>query len=77
MDSTLRENASSTTREDRSATKESEMSVFKLIGCLPKEPDAKCQNCKRFGLKDVIHVSCVNSKDKACIYMPISLQEKK
>jgi hypothetical protein len=53
------------------------MSVFKLIGCLPKEPDAKCQNCKRFGLKDVVHVSCVNSKDKACIYMPISLQEKK
>jgi hypothetical protein len=53
------------------------MSVFKLIGCLPKEPDSKCQNCKRFGLKDVIHVSCVNSKDKACIYMPISLQEQK
>jgi hypothetical protein len=73
MDSTLREDASSSTRE----TKGSEMSVFKLIGCLPKEPDAKCQNCKRFGLKDVIHVSCINSKDKACIYMPISLQEKK
>lgn len=77
MDSTIREDASTTTREDRSSFKESEMSVFKLIGCLPKEPDAKCQNCKRFGLKDVIHVSCVNSKDKACIYMPISLQEKK
>ena len=53
------------------------MSVFKLIGCLPKEPDAKCANCKRNGLRDVIHVSCVNSKDKACIYMPISLQVKK
>ena len=50
--------------------------MFKLIGCLPKEPDAKCKNCKRNGLKDVIHVSCINSKDKACIYMPISLQEK-
>ena len=50
---------------------------FKIIGCLPKEPDSKCHNCKRFGLNDVVYVSCVNSKDKACIYMPISLQEKK
>ena len=72
MDSTFREDASSSTREGW----EGKMSVFKLIGCLPKEPDAKCANCKRNGLRDVIHVSCVNSKDKACIYMPISLQVK-
>jgi hypothetical protein len=63
-------------KDDSTTFSEGKVSMFKLIGCLPKEPDAKCKNCKRNGLKDVIHVSCINSKDKACIYMPISLQEK-
>jgi hypothetical protein len=52
------------------------MSFMKILGCIPKEPDAKCLNCKRNGLSKVIHVSCKNSTDKACIYMPISLQVK-
>jgi hypothetical protein len=44
-----------------------------ILGCQPKQPDAKCLNCKRnkpFG------VIVNNSKDKACIYIPISLQVK-
>lgn len=46
------------------------------IACLPKEPDAKCENCKRFKQASS-YVNVKNSKDKACIYMPISLQVKK
>ena len=46
------------------------------IACLPKEPDAKCNNCKRFTQANN-YVNVKNSKDKACIYMPISLQVKK
>lgn len=47
------------------------------IACLPKEPDAKCHNCKRFNwTKQKVYVNVKNSKDKACIYMPISLQVK-
>ena len=52
------------------------MNLLKLLGCKPKEPDAKCENCRRYGLKDGAHVTCINSKDKACIYVPISLQVK-
>ena len=52
------------------------MNLLKLLGCLPKEPDAKCENCRRYGLNDGAHVFCKNSKDKACIYLPISIQVK-
>jgi hypothetical protein len=52
------------------------MNLLKLLGCLPKEPDAKCENCRRYGLLSHAHVVCQNSKDKACIYVPISLQVK-
>ena len=45
-----------------------------LLGCKPKEPDAKCNNCKRLFLPNAVNVK--NSKDKACIYVPISLQVK-
>jgi hypothetical protein len=45
-----------------------------LLGCKPKEPDAKCSNCKRRLLPNPVNVK--NSKDKACIYVPISLQVK-
>ena len=76
MDSTIREDDSSSTREGRNSFKESEMNLLKLLGCKPKEPDAKCENCRRYGLNDGAHVTCINSKDKACIYVPISLQEK-
>jgi hypothetical protein len=43
------------------------------LGCQPKEPDAKCMNCKRHKASGVV---VKNSKDKACIYIPISLQKK-
>jgi hypothetical protein len=52
------------------------MSLIKLLGCLPKEPDSKCQNCRRYGLLSDSYVTCTNSKDRACIYVPISLQAK-
>jgi hypothetical protein len=45
-----------------------------MLGCKPKEPDAKCLNCKRFSLPNPVNVK--NSKDKACIYVPKSLQVK-
>ena len=44
------------------------------LGCQPQKPDAKCMNCKRHKDSGVV---VVNSKSKACVYMPISLQEKK
>jgi hypothetical protein len=43
------------------------------LGCQPKKPDSKCMNCKRHKSFGVV---VNNSKSKACIYMPISLQEK-
>ena len=46
---------------------------MKILNCLPREPDAKCNNCKRRGPNGVV---VKNSKDKACIYIPISLQVK-
>jgi hypothetical protein len=44
------------------------------LGCQPQKPDAKCMNCKRHKDSGVV---VVNSKSKACVYMPISLQERK
>jgi len=44
--------------------------------CIPEEPDAKCKNCKRFSDGHINSVKLKNSKSKACIYIPISLQEK-
>jgi hypothetical protein len=76
MDSTFREDDSSSTRESRSSSQENQMSLIKLLGCLPKEPDSKCQNCRRYGLLSDSYVTCTNSKDRACIYIPISLQAK-
>jgi hypothetical protein len=52
------------------------MNLLKLLGCFPKEPDAKCNNCRRNGLTEHAYVICQNSKDKSCIYVPISLQVK-
>jgi len=52
------------------------MNLIKLLGCLPKDPDAKCENCRRYGLMANNYVTCKNSKDKACIYVPKSLQVK-
>ena len=47
------------------------------LACLPKKPDSKCDNCKRYQLTEAKYfVNVKNSKDKACIYMPISLQVK-
>jgi hypothetical protein len=44
--------------------------------CKPKVPDAKCNNCKRLSDSHINSVNVRNSKDKACIYIPISLQEE-
>jgi hypothetical protein len=51
------------------------MNLLNIIGCLPKEPDSKCDNCKRREFTSM-QVKVKNSKDKACIYMPISWQVK-
>ena len=48
----------------------------KYLLCIPEEPDAKCKNCKRMSDGHINSVNVKNSKDKACIYIPISLQEK-
>jgi hypothetical protein len=53
---------------------------FDYARCKPQEPDDKCQNCRRWadhpqqtwGARKSFVVT-VNSKDKACIQMPISL----
>lgn len=74
MDSSIRKDDSTTTRE--SGSSENEMNLIKLLGCLPKDPDAKCENCRRYGLMANNYVTCKNSKDKACIYVPKSLQVK-
>jgi hypothetical protein len=47
-----------------------------ILGCLPKEPDTKCLNCRRLKLHSTAYVVTKNSKDKACVYIPISLQVK-
>ena len=46
--------------------------LFNYLKCAPTEPCAKCMNCKRRA--PVAPVNVKNSKSKACIYMPISLQ---
>lgn len=49
----------------------------KIVSCLPKSADAKCENCKRYQVPNAQHfVNVKNSKDRACIYIPISLQGK-
>jgi len=75
MDSTFRTHDTTSSRKERSSSKEGEMNVLNQIGCKPKEPDAKCLNCKR-RVFSTLQVRTKNSKDKACIYIPISLQEK-
>jgi hypothetical protein len=48
-----------------------------IVACLPKQPNNKCHNCKRFQWQEAkYYVNVKNSKDKACIYIPISLQVK-
>ena len=47
--------------------------VFNYLKCAPTQPCAKCMNCKRRA--PVAPVNVKNSKSKACIYMPISLQK--
>lgn len=44
------------------------------LHCLPSHPDAKCNNCKRPHSLNKTSVNLKNSKDKACIYIPISFQ---
>ena len=53
-----------------------------LLKCRPVEISGRCTNCKRWvdhprqsGIGIAVNVK--NSKSKACLYMPISLQEKK
>ena len=48
--------------------------IFNYIECAPVEPCAKCMNCKRRAPTARLVVQ--NSKSKACIYMPISLQKQ-
>jgi hypothetical protein len=49
----------------------------KIVACLPNRPDAKCENCKRYQVANAQYfVNVKNSKDRACIYVPISLQVK-
>jgi hypothetical protein len=52
-----------------------------LLRCRPNQISAKCCNCKRWvdhakqtGIGVTVNVK--NSKSKACLYIPISLQEK-
>lgn len=45
------------------------------LKCAPSHPDAKCKNCKRPISQNKTTVYVKNSKDKACIYIPISYQE--
>ncbi len=52
------------------------MNLLMLLGCKPSYPDAKCANCKRPLSEHKTTVHVINSKDKACIYVPISLQVK-
>jgi hypothetical protein len=55
------------------------MTLANYILCRPEQADAKCRNCKRWTDQNAKHINSVNlknSKSKACIYIPISLQEK-
>jgi len=57
-------------------------SLFGYILCKPEQVCAKCCNCKRLAFhplqtKGGVTVNVQSSKSKACVYMPISLQEKK
>ena len=46
------------------------------LSCKPREIDSKCQNCKRLNTEaQAYYVNLKNSKSKACIYIPISLQK--
>jgi hypothetical protein len=46
------------------------------LRCQPAKPDSKCMNCKRRVVHTQMYVNAKNSTDKACIYIPISLQDK-
>jgi len=46
------------------------------LRCSPSKPDEKCFNCKKKLAQSQMYVNTKNSTDKACIYVPISLQEK-
>ena len=51
-----------------------------LLLCRPNQISAKCCNCKRWvdqpkQSKGVV-VNVKNSKSRACVYVPLSLQEK-
>jgi hypothetical protein len=49
----------------------------KIVACLPNRPDDKCENCKRYQVANAQYfVNVKNSKDRACIYVPKSLQVK-
>jgi hypothetical protein len=52
--------------------------LAEVLRCRPKEASGRCMNCKRwFGhTKKGMAVDVRNSKSKACVYIPISLQEK-
>ena len=51
-----------------------------LLLCRPNQISGRCTNCKRWvdqpkqGKGMVVNVK--NSKSRACVYVPISLQEK-
>lgn len=51
-----------------------------LLLCRPNQISAKCCNCKRWVDQAKQHkglaVNVANSKSRACVYVPISLQEK-
>lgn len=54
--------------------------LFNYILCKPEQVSAKCCNCKRLAFHPLqtkvgFSVNVKNSKSKACVYMPISLQE--
>lgn len=57
---------------------------FDFARCQPEEVDDKCKNCRRWWAHPgqthspflQSYVSTKNSKDPACHYIPISLQEK-
>lgn len=52
--------------------------------CIPVEPDSHCKNCKRWWdhVEQTLcptgqsSVRTTGSRDEACAYIPISLQEK-
>ena len=57
---------------------------FDYARCSPEAPDNYCKNCKRWAAhpeqtwgERTPNVATTNSRDEACIYIPISLMEKK